>query len=199
MKQDLTLRSWSSKSCCLRSITIQDKTNDPNATVNVLGLRWNTLKDTISFTPRSFHSLTSTLLVTKREILRDSAQIYDPLGLLAPVTVKAKILVQTLWKQKIDWDEPLDQELTSEWSTIAEDIKEATTITYPRLYFALHNQLLSAATQLHVFTDVSLKAYGGECIYDKIILLHWWCPDLESLPPSQLLFLDWNLWLQLLV
>ena len=70
--------------------------------------------DTISFTPRNFLSRTSTSLVTKREILRDSAQIYDPLGLLAPVTVKAKILVQTMWKQKIDWDEPLDQELTNE-------------------------------------------------------------------------------------
>ena len=155
------LRLWSSNSCSLRSIITQDNTNDPNTNVNVLGLRWDTLMDTISFTPRNFLSLTSTLLVTKREILRDSAQIYDPLGLLAPVTVKAKILVQTMWKQKIDWDEPLDQELTNEWSTIAEDIKEATTITYPRLYFVLHDQLLSPTTQLHIFVDASLRAYGA--------------------------------------
>lgn len=111
---------------------------------------------TISFTSRNFLSLTSTPLVTKREILRDSAQIYDPLGLLAPVTVKAKILVQTLWKQKLDWDEPLDQELTKEWSTI-----EATSITYPRLYYMPNNQLSSQTTQLHIFVDASLRAYGA--------------------------------------
>ena len=154
------LRSWSTNSCRLRSIITQDNTNDPNTTVNVLGLRWDTLTDSISFTPRHFISLTSTSLVTKREILRDSAQIYDPLGLLAPVTVKAKILVQAMWKQKIDWDEPLDQELTKEWSIIAEDIKEATIITYPRPYFVPHHQL-SSATQLHVFVDASLRAYGA--------------------------------------
>lgn len=127
----------------------------------MLGLRWDTLKDTVSFAPRNFLSLTSTSLVTKREILRDSAQIYDPLGLLAPVTVKAKILVQTLWKQKHDWDEPLTKDLTNEWSTIADNIKEATNITYPRLYFVLQNQLSSSATQLHIFVDASLRAYGA--------------------------------------
>ena len=155
------LRSWSSNSSRLRSVIVQDNTNDPSTTVNVLGLRWDTLKDTLSFTPRHFQSLTSTSLVTKREILRDSAQIYDPLGLIAPITVKAKILVQTLWKQKIDWDEPLDQDSTNAWSTIAEDIKEATTIVYPRLYFVSQNQLSSVSTQLHIFTDASLRAYGA--------------------------------------
>ena len=155
------LRSWSSNSSRLRSIIIQDKTNDHNVTVNVFGLRWDTLKDTLSFTPRNLLSLTSTSLVTKREILLDSAQIFDPLGLLAHVTVKAKILVLMLWKQKHDWDKPLNQELTDEWSTIADDIKEATNITYSRLYFVPQNQRSSPATQLHIFADASLRAYGA--------------------------------------
>ena len=74
----------------------------PNTTVNVLGLRWGILKDTLLFTPKYFQSLTSTSLATEQEILCDSAQIEDPLGLVTPITVKAKILVQTLWKLKID-------------------------------------------------------------------------------------------------
>jgi len=151
---------WSSNSGLLHPVIVQDNTNDPSTTVNVLGLRWDTLKDTLSFTPRHFQSLTSTSLVTKREILRDSAQIYDPLGLLAPITVKAKLLIQTLWKLKIDWDEPLDQDFADAWSMLAEDIKEATTIVYPRLYFVSQNQLPSVSTQLHIFTDASLRAYG---------------------------------------
>ena len=88
------LRSWSSNSCQLRAVTSKDQTNDPNECVNLLGLRWHTLNDTLSFVPRKFQSLSSSQLVTKREILRDSAQIYDPLGFLTPVTVKAKMLVR---------------------------------------------------------------------------------------------------------
>jgi len=38
------LRSWSSNSSHLCSVIVQDKTNDPNTTV--IGLRWDTLKDT---------------------------------------------------------------------------------------------------------------------------------------------------------
>ena len=140
MKHDLTC-VHGHHSCRLHSVIIEDNSNDPNTIVNVLGLRWDTLNDTISFTSRNFLSLTPTPLVTKREIPRDSAQIYDPLGLLAPVTVKAKILVQTLWKRKLDWDKPLDPELTKEWSTIADDIIEATSITYPSIYYMPNNQL----------------------------------------------------------
>lgn len=78
------LRSWSSNSQKLRANAESDQTSDSNTCVNLLGLRWNTLDDTLGFIPKLFPSLTSSPLATKREILRDSAQIYDPLGLLTP-------------------------------------------------------------------------------------------------------------------
>ena len=153
------LRSWSSNSFQLRAVTSKDQTNDPNECVNLLGLRWHTLNDTLSFAPRKFQSLSSSQLITKREILRDSAQIYDPLGFLTPVTVKAKMLVQTLWKLKMDWDEPLKQELADKWSTIATDIQDAITISHPRPCCNPDTQ--ATATQLHVFADASPHAYGA--------------------------------------
>ena len=39
------------------------------------------------------------------------------------------MLIQTLWKQKIDWDEPLGQDVMDRWISIASDIQEATTIS----------------------------------------------------------------------
>lgn len=101
-----------------------------------------------------------TPLVTKHEILHESAQIYDPLGLLTPVTVRAKILLQSLWEQKVDWDEPLNQELTDTWLSISADLQEATTIVHPRPYYLLHCQP-TTVTQLHTFTDASFSAYGA--------------------------------------
>ena len=158
-KANFNLRSWSTNSHKLCAITKKEHTNDPNTCVNLLGLRWNTQNDTICLTPRSFPSLTSSL-VTKREILRDSAQIYDPLGLLTPITVKAKLLLQTLWKRKVDWDEPLDQEIRDKWLNIATDIQEATEMAYPRLYFSRYTHP-TINRQLHIFADASLCAYGA--------------------------------------
>ena len=157
---NFNLRSWSSNSHKLRATTESEKTNDSNTCVSLLGLRWNTLHDTIGFITKSFSSLTSSPLVTKRQILHDSAQIYDPLGLITPITVKAKLLLQALWKKKVDWDEPVDQGTHDKWQHIATDIQEVTTSVYPRCYFTQHIYPVSSK-QIHVFADASLCAYGA--------------------------------------
>lgn len=56
-------------------------------------------------------------------ILRQVALIYDPLGFLLPVILKAKLLMRTLVMKEegtdkgklIDWDEPLDEENVKAW------------------------------------------------------------------------------------
>jgi len=93
------------------------------------------LDDTIGFTPKLFPSLTSSPPVTKQ---RDSAQIYDSLDLITSITVKAKLLLQALWKQKVDWDEPVDQESRNKWCHIGADIQEVTNCVYTRAYFPHH-------------------------------------------------------------
>ena len=45
--------------------------------------------------------------ITKRTILSEIARLYDPVGWLAPVLVSAKIMLQNLWLQGVDWDEPV--------------------------------------------------------------------------------------------
>ena len=40
-----------------------------------------------------------------------AAKVFDPLGLLEPFTVKAKMMLQELWKQKVSWDSQLPEEL----------------------------------------------------------------------------------------
>jgi len=39
---------------------------------------------------------------TKRNILSDISRLFDPLGLVNPVTASAKIIIQELWKEKKD-------------------------------------------------------------------------------------------------
>lgn len=49
-------------------------------------------------------------------------QIFDPLGLVGPAIVPAKIMMQKLWSLKLEWDESLPQELHTQWLKIYADL-----------------------------------------------------------------------------
>ena len=87
-KAGMNLRAWNSNSAALRSQAAIDGVLDAEVPVKILGMRWDLAKDEMSFAERNLPILE---VVTKRTILRYSSQIYDPLGLLSPVTVSAKI------------------------------------------------------------------------------------------------------------
>ena len=42
---------------------------------------------------------------TKRNFLKRMSTLFDPLGLLAPFTIRSKPLMQETWSAGIDWDE----------------------------------------------------------------------------------------------
>ena len=49
--------------------------------------------------------------LTKRNILRKMATIFDPLGLVSPFIVVAKILLQELWTRGYGWDDKIADEI----------------------------------------------------------------------------------------
>ncbi|PIO68199.1 Pao retrotransposon peptidase [Teladorsagia circumcincta] len=70
--------------------------------MKLLELTWDVSSNTI-FIPLSFLQKQ----LTKRQILRIVASIYDTLGLVSPITVVAKIFLQSLWKDHLRWDKLL--------------------------------------------------------------------------------------------
>jgi len=119
---------------------------------------WNITSDTtiLMQTSNLYHSV-----VTKREVLQETAKVFDPLGLLQPLTVAAKILIQELWKEGIDWDDPLPPSLDQKWCTVAKEIGDATKLEFPHCYFTSDVSVDSSGTELHIFADASQKAYGA--------------------------------------
>ena len=155
---NFNLRSWSSNSKVLREMASNDSVLDMDGdNVKVLGLRWNISTDTLTLTQKALS--TSDTPITKREILRESSKIHDPLGLIARVSVNAKILMQDIWQLNVDWDEPLEDAMKDRWLKIAEDVQLSSATTLPRCYF--NSPSSTATTQLHVFADASPKAYGA--------------------------------------
>ena len=78
--------------------------------MNVLGLHWDTVADTLSFAPKAIIP-ENCVLVTKREVLQQSSKIFDPLGFLSSVTIRAKLFIQKLWHKNVEWNEPLEKDL----------------------------------------------------------------------------------------
>ena len=151
------LRSWASNSEQVQRIAQKDDVTDKSDVTKVLGLLWHTPSDTISIASRVSVDNNP---VTKRAILRTSSTIFDPLELLTPVTIQAKTLLQELWKSHVDWDEPLDESLQTQWKKLTLEINEAIDFVIPRQYFPKSTSQF-AAQEIHIFADASLKAYGA--------------------------------------
>ena len=49
---------------------------------------------------------------TRRMLLQRVASIFDPLGLVCPVTITGKILLQDAWRLSGGWDDELPEELS---------------------------------------------------------------------------------------
>ena len=97
---NFNLRSWASNNTQLMNTAKQHQAAETNNPVKVLGLWWDTHSDLIYSSPKPIASLTTT--TTKRDILKWASTIFDPLGLISPVTISAKLFLQTLWQQHIN-------------------------------------------------------------------------------------------------
>ena len=133
------------------------------STSNVLRLLWNPLSDKLSLVPKK-PLTTDNPLTTKRELLKESSKLYDPIGFTMPVTIQAKILIQKVWTQHIDWDEPLGTDLAKEWQRIAEDLAQ------------LHQQsdnstLTNSIQQKYTFMPLQMPASRHMVLFITSVLL----------------------------
>ena len=92
---------------------------------------------------------------TKRLILRASASIFDPLGLISPFTVQAKVLLQKVWSLKIGWDDPLPDAILKKWMEWLRDVFEISLFKIPRWTGLTSKSKL----QLHIFCDASEEGF----------------------------------------
>lgn len=129
----------------------------PLETCKTLGMLWSSQSDILSFKINlPSHSQT----ITKRIILSETAKIFDPLGLLSPVVIQAKIFLQHLWTLKVGWDGEVPQELSKMWTSFRSDLLDLNSLEIPR-----HSSCKKLIhVELHGFSDASQKAYGA-CIY----------------------------------
>lgn len=93
--------------------------------------------------------------MSKREVLSLTQAIFDPLGLLTPVVLTAKMLLQEIWAVKTDWDAPLPENLTNKFLKWYENLHTLANLKLSRRIVFGDKIFWS----LHVFCDASQHAY----------------------------------------
>lgn len=132
--------------------------NFDDSSCSVLGLQWHPFKDILFFKVGSLD-----IKCTKRNILSTIARIFDPIGLLAPVTLYAKSLIQKLWTLKLDWDDRVPKEVENLWLQFYNELNVLEGFQVNRYMSAIEN----SSAILIGFADASEKGYGG-MVYIKI-------------------------------
>ncbi|XP_011858236.1 PREDICTED: uncharacterized protein LOC105555806, partial [Vollenhovia emeryi] len=155
-------RQWRSNAAELLEGLTDNEQGTYNCLSNVgalktLGVYWNPIGDLLLFRittdPKGKEN-------TKRRILSRIATLFDPLGLLGPVIVKAKIILQSLWKYKLGWDEAVPQEIATSWNKYNSNLGLLNDYSIPRRILGS----VSGEIQLHCFCHASESAFGA-CMY----------------------------------
>lgn len=157
------LRKWCSNSRELLAM-IPDSEQELQAlstSVKALGIGWNPSNDVFSF---QWSIPLDSIPTTKRKLTSEIASMFDPLGWAVPVVIRAKHLLQLLWKLNLDWDDNIPEEFTTQWLQIKSQLPLIYDLRVPRWI----NYSLGDEVELHAFSDASEVGFAC-CVYVETI------------------------------
>lgn len=138
-----------------RAASIRDLDFDHTLMERALGVQWHVTLDTFSFTIATKDKPT-----TRRGILSVISLIYNPLSFVAPFYLSAKILLQTLCKKQLGWDDLIPEEDLICWKSWLEELPRLEQFSIDRCFKPPNfGDIISC--QLHHFSDASQVAYGA--------------------------------------
>ena len=121
-----------------------------------LGVQWCVESDTFRF-----RITIKDKPLTRRGILSMVSSIYDPLGFAAPFALKAKKLLQDLFKdEKLGWDDELPESYRNRWENWRSELPMLERILVPRCVKPIDFGEVKSR-QVHVFSDASSVGYGS--------------------------------------
>ncbi|KAL9961132.1 hypothetical protein ACROYT_G030023 [Oculina patagonica] len=144
------------------SASAKDVKPETEQFVKILGIYWDVIRDEFHYDLSELIEYAEALPATKRSVLKLSAKIFDPIGLLTPFTISMKVLFQCLCVEKVNWDESLEGEALAKWKTFINDLNALKNIRVPRCYANYSpTQSTVCSYQIHGFSDASERAYAA--------------------------------------
>ena len=113
--------------------------------------------------------------LTRRGVLSIVNSLYDPLGLVAPVVLVGKLLLQkllVLGREKTNdhplrWDDPLPSDLNLQWHCWKNQLAGLENVPINRCYHP-KNFGVVVRNEVHAFSDASKEAIGVAAYLHKV-------------------------------
>ena len=103
--------------------------------IKVLGTAWDIGGDRFEFDLTKFGAKGENDVITKRKTLSMLAKLFDPLGLVSPMIVSAKVLFQELCTRKLGWDEKIPLQKGERWTKLVSNLNSVGEIILPRCLY----------------------------------------------------------------
>ncbi|XP_055306802.1 uncharacterized protein LOC129571056 [Sitodiplosis mosellana] len=176
------VKGWTSNSkaveAYMNASSIDMKVMGEDDESKILGLCWLKTSDELAVFVRQ---LDTHCKMTKRKVLSEIARLHDPNGFVAPIVVKAKILMKEIWKigrskekqvksvinnkqKQLRWDDEVPEKIKSEWLQYRSDLPLLSNFRVKRWLKSNSKSKI----QIHAFCDACDDAYGGT-IYTRVI------------------------------
>ncbi|XP_058826504.1 uncharacterized protein LOC131686254 [Topomyia yanbarensis] len=166
-KGGFALRKWTSNQLLVLAGLSSDEIGtqsaikfDTNETVKTLGITWEPESDNLHFNSEIRQHQNAP---TKRSILSAISRLFDPLGLISPIIINGKMLMQRLWLLACSWDDEVPDCIATAWEKLSVQLPKIADFRVSR--YAL---LPKSTIQLHTFCDASESAYGA-CTYARCV------------------------------
>ena len=124
----------------------------------VLGIQWS-----VGLACFGFSIVLKDQPLTRRGV---PASVYDPLGFLAPLVLRAKKILQEICRRGVSWDEPLPEDVRPRWEWWKIDLLRLKELQIPRC-FEPKTMSQKKSYELHNFADASTSGYG-QCSYLRV-------------------------------
>ena len=104
-------------------------------TESALGLKWNIEEEKFVWeVMEKMLQRVSQKPVTRRGIVSAIFSLFDPLGFVAPYAMKAKLLLQTLSRKRLGWDDTLEETDKKQWKRWLDDLPKLQQIQVNRCF-----------------------------------------------------------------
>ncbi len=134
----------------------------------VLGVQWCVQSDVFKF-----KITIKDRPLTRRGILSTVSSIYDPLGILSPVVLTAKKILQDLCRKKVGWDDTLPDSTVQEWMCWIQELHKLEDFEVDRCFKPTDFGTIASA-QLHHFSDACEDGFklSAICYYITTMAKH---------------------------
>ena len=130
------LTKWNSNSQLVLDLLNPDIRLNPETSApqsrKVLGPPWFPEAGTFVLERKLFHKIKLDEKTSQRKLLRFVASIFDPLGIIAPFTIRFRKILQAAWNYGPKWDKPLQLDENSDFENLKKELSSFQDVHLPR-------------------------------------------------------------------